>query len=74
LDQQNMPNQPVNTQICKYQRIWEQAAPKGGRSIYPESRIEIYLHEDQVLDFLTLGDWTDRFYRNVGTELPLYAV
>jgi len=47
-----MPNQPVNTQICKYQRIWEQPTPKGGRPIYPESRIEIYLHEDQVLGLL----------------------
>jgi len=57
LDKQNMPNQPVNTQICKYQRIWEQPTPKGGRPIYPESRIEIYLHEDQVLGLLDPWRW-----------------
>jgi hypothetical protein len=28
---------------------------------------------DDVLGFLTLEDWTDRLYRNVGKELPLLA-
>ena len=47
----------------------------GGNSV-PTFRDNLWIkvQAEFILDFLTLEDVTDKLSRNVGTELPLYAV
>jgi hypothetical protein len=74
LVQQIMRNQPTNSLICKYQRIWE--TPTSIRQPSDITLIKNLKFLDmkiKCVDFLSLENGTDRLSGNVGTELLLYA-